>query len=224
MEVLKEIFTHLTDLEYLIDFACKNGIAYSLLTIFVFAETGMLVGFFLPGDSLLVTAGIFAARGQLDIGLLIALLIGATLLGDSLGYLIGFKLGPKIFTKEKSFFFRKDYILKTKNFYDKYGGMTIVVARFMPIIRTFAATVAGVGQMKYSKFLFYDVIGGVSWVLSMTLTGYFLGQLFPGVVKRLELVIIIVVFISLLPAIIKFISHKLKKKKDTQRVESEKVS
>jgi len=214
LEVLKEIFTHLTDLEYLIDYACRNGIAYSLLTIFVFAETGMLVGFFLPGDSLLVTAGIFASRGQLDITLLVALLIGATLLGDSIGYLIGYKLGPKIFKKEKSFFFRKDYILKTKNFYDKYGGMTIVVARFMPIIRTFAATVAGVGQMKYSKFLMYDVIGGVSWVLSMTFAGYFLGQLFPGVVKRLELVIIIVVFVSLLPAIIKFISHKMKKKKE----------
>jgi len=214
LEVLKEIFTHLTDLEYLIDYACRNGIAYTLLTVFVFAETGMLVGFFLPGDSLLVTAGIFAARGQLDITLLVALLIAATLLGDSIGYFIGYKLGPKIFTKEKSFFFRKDYILKTKSFYDKYGGMTIVVARFMPIIRTFAATVAGVGQMKYSKFLMYDIIGGVSWVLSMTFAGYFLGQLFPGVVKRLEIVIIIVVFVSLLPAIIKFISHKVKKKKE----------
>lgn len=212
MEVLKEIFTHLTDLEYLIDYACRNGIAYSLITIFVFAETGMLVGFFLPGDSLLVTAGIFASRGQLDIVVLVSLLIGATLLGDSLGYLIGLKLGPKIFTKEKSFFFRKDYILKTKNFYDKYGGMTIVIARFMPIIRTFAATVAGVAQMKYTKFLAYDIVGGVAWVTSMTFAGYFLGQLFPGVVKRLELVIIIVVFVSLLPAIIKFISHKLKKK------------
>lgn len=214
MEVLKEIFTHLTDLEYLIDYACRNGIAYTLLTIFVFAETGMLVGFFLPGDSLLVTAGIFAARGQLDITLLVVLLIAATLLGDSIGYYIGYKLGPKIFKKEKSFLFRKDYILKTKSFYDKYGGMTIVVARFMPIIRTFAATVAGVGQMKYSKFLMYDIIGGVSWVLSMTFTGYFLGQLFPGVVKRLEIVIIIVVFVSLLPAIIKFISHKIKQKKE----------
>ncbi|MBI5404334.1 MAG: VTT domain-containing protein [Ignavibacteriae bacterium] len=219
MEVLKEIFTHLTDLEYLIDYACRNGIAYTLLTVFVFAETGMLVGFFLPGDSLLVTAGIFAARGQLDITLLVVLLITATLLGDSIGYLIGYKLGPKIFTKEKSFLFRKDYILKTKSFYDKYGGMTIVVARFMPIIRTFAATVAGVGQMKYSKFLMYDIIGGVSWVLSMTFIGYFLGQLFPGVVKRLELVIIIVVFVSLLPAIIKFISHKIKQNKEKKITE-----
>jgi membrane-associated protein len=212
LDILKEIFTHLTDLEYLIDFACKNGIAYTLLTIFVFAETGMLVGFFLPGDSLLVTAGIFAARGQLDISLLIALLVGATLSGDSLGYFIGYKLGPKIFTKEKSFFFRKDYIIKTQNFYDKYGGMTIAVARFMPIIRTFAATVAGVAQMKYTKFLAFDIIGGIAWVLSMTFIGYFLGQLFPGVVKRLELVIIIVVVVSLLPAIIKYVSHKLKKK------------
>jgi membrane-associated protein len=212
LEVLKEIFSHLYDVEYVIKFACDNGIAYTILTIFVFAETGMLVGFFLPGDSLLVTAGIFASRGDLNIIILVSLLIPATLIGDSLGYLIGRKAGPKIFTKEQSFFFRKDYILKTKNFYDKYGGMTITVARFMPIIRTFAATVAGVAQMKYSKFLLYDIMGGVAWVLSMTLIGFFLGQLFPGVVKRLELVIIIVVFISLLPAIIKYISHKLKKK------------
>ncbi len=224
MEVLKEIFSHLYDVEYVIKLACDYGIAYTVLTIFVFAETGMLVGFFLPGDSLLVTAGIFASRGDLDIIVLISLLIPATLLGDSVGYLIGKKIGPKIFTKEQSFFFRKDYILKTKNFYDKYGGFTIAIARFMPIIRTFAATVAGVGQMKYSKFLLYDIIGGVSWVLSMTLAGYFLGQLFPGVVKRLELVIIIVVFVSLLPAIIKFISHKLKKNKETEQVESEKIS
>lgn len=213
MEVLKEIFSNLYNVEYVIKLACDYGIAYTVLTIFVFAETGMLVGFFLPGDSLLVTAGIFASRGDLNIIVLIALLIPATLLGDSIGYFIGKKLGPKIFTKEKSFFFRKDYILKTKSFYDKHGGITIAIARFMPIIRTFAAVVAGVGQMKYSKFLMYDILGGVSWVLSMTLAGYFLGQLFPGVVKRLELVIIIVVFVSLLPAIIKYISHKIKTKK-----------
>jgi membrane-associated protein len=212
LEVFKEIFSHLYDVEYVIKIACDYGIAYTILTIFVFAETGMLVGFFLPGDSLLVTAGIFASRGDLDIIVLISLLVPATLLGDSLGYLIGKKIGPKLFTKEQSFFFRKDYLIKTKNFYDKYGGMTITVARFMPIIRTFAATVAGVAQMKYTKFLLFDIFGGVAWVLSMTLIGYFLGQLFPGVVKRLELVIIIVVFVSLLPAIIKFILHKLKKK------------
>lgn len=214
MDVLKDIFSHLYDVEYVIKIACDYGIAYTLLTIFVFAETGMLVGFFLPGDSLLVTAGIFASRGDLNIAVLVALLIPATLIGDSLGYFIGKKIGPKIFTKEQSFFFRKDYIIRTKNFYDKYGGITITIARFMPIIRTFAATVAGVAQMKYAKFLAYDIIGGVAWVMSMTFIGYFLGQLFPGVVKRLELVIILVVFISLLPVIIKYISHKLKKKSE----------
>ena len=210
MDLLKDIFAHIYDVEYIIRLACENGIAYTILTIFVFAETGMLVGFFLPGDSLLVTAGIFASRGDLNIFILLGLLIAATLIGDSTGYLIGLKIGPKIFSKEQSFFFRKDYLIKTKDFYDKYGGFTISIARFMPIIRTFAATVAGVGQMKYTKFLKYDIIGGVSWVLSLTLCGYFLGQLFPGVMKRLELVIIIVIFVSLLPAIIKFISHKLK--------------
>jgi membrane-associated protein len=216
LDVLKDIFSHLYDVEYVIKIACDYGIAYTLLTMFVFAETGMLVGFFLPGDSLLVTAGIFASRGDLNIIVLLALLVPATLLGDSLGYFIGRKLGPKLFKKEQSFFFRKDYLIKTKGFYDKYGGTTIVIARFMPIIRTFAATVAGVGQMKYTKFLAFDIIGGVSWVLSMTFIGYFLGQLFPGVVKRLELVIIIVVFVSLLPAIIKFISHQIKKKKNNK--------
>ena len=213
MELLKDIFTHIYDVEYIIRLACENGIAYTILTIFVFAETGMLVGFFLPGDSLLVTAGIFASRGDLNIFVLLGLLIAATLLGDSTGYLIGLKAGPKIFSKEQSFFFRRDYLIKTKNFYDKYGGMTITIARFMPIIRTFAATVAGVAQMKYTKFLKFDILGGVSWVTSLTLIGYFLGQLFPGVVKRLELVIVIVVVVSLLPAIIKFISHKMKKSK-----------
>ena len=213
MEILKDIFAHIYDVEYIIRLACENGIAYTILTIFVFAETGMLVGFFLPGDSLLVTAGIFASRGDLNIFVLLGLLIAATLLGDSTGYLIGLKAGPKIFSKEQSFFFRKDYLIKTKNFYDKYGGMTITIARFMPIIRTFAATVAGVAQMKYTKFLKFDILGGVSWVTSLTLIGYFLGQLFPGVVKRLELVIVIVVVVSLLPAIIKFISHKIKKSK-----------
>jgi membrane-associated protein len=213
LELLKDIFTHIYDVEYIIRLACENGIAYTILTIFVFAETGMLVGFFLPGDSLLVTAGIFASRGDLNIFVLLGLLIAATLLGDSTGYLIGLKAGPKIFSKEQSFFFRKDYLIKTKNFYDKYGGMTITIARFMPIIRTFAATVAGVAQMKYTKFLKFDILGGVSWVTILTLVGYFLGQLFPGVVKRLELVIVIVVFVSLLPAIIKFISHKMKKSK-----------
>jgi len=213
LEILKDIFAHIYDVEYIIRLACENGIAYTILTIFVFAETGMLVGFFLPGDSLLVTAGIFASRGDLNIFVLLGLLIAATLLGDSTGYLIGLKAGPKIFSKEQSFFFRKDYLIKTKNFYDKYGGMTITIARFMPIIRTFAATVAGVAQMKYTKFLKFDILGGVSWVTSLTLIGYFLGQLFPGVVKRLELVIVIVVVVSLLPAIIKFISHKIKKSK-----------
>ena len=215
MDILKEIFSNIYNVEYVIKLACDYGIAYTLLTVFVFAETGMMIGFFLPGDSLLVTAGIFASRGDLNILVVIALLIPATLLGDSLGYFIGYKLGHRIFSKEQSFFFRKDYLLKTKDFYDKHGGITITVARFMPIIRTFAAVVAGIGKMEYKKFLKYDILGGVSWVLSMTLIGYFLGQLFPGVVKRLELVIIIIVFVSLLPAIIKFISHKLKQRKQS---------
>ena len=194
--------------------------------IIVFAETGMLIGFFLPGDSLLVTAGLLATtpvvggNGEyyLNVYYLILLLIPATLFGDSLGYYIGFKAGPKLFRKEQSFFFRKDYLLKTKAFYEKYGGITISIARFMPIIRTFAAVVAGIGQMPYRKFLKYDILGGVSWVLSMILIGYFLGRVIPNIDKHIEKVIIIVVFASLLPAIIKYLSGKLKSKKEGENI------
>lgn len=178
----------------------------------IFSETGLLAGFFLPGDSLLVTAGLFAATGDLNIFFLNLILIPAAVLGDAVGYWIGHKAGPKLFKKEQSFLFRKDYLIKTHNFYEKYGGITIILARFMPIIRTFAPTVAGIAQMKYVKFFQYNVWGGIGWVLSMTLIGFFLGRLIPDIDKHIEKVIVIVVFLSISPAIYKYIKHKFFKK------------
>ncbi|MBZ0203896.1 MAG: VTT domain-containing protein [Ignavibacteria bacterium] len=190
------------------------------MAIIIFSETGLLAGFFLPGDSLLVTAGLFAATpdpvtGQplLNIWYLNLLLIPCAVIGDATGYWIGSKAGPRLFKKEKSFFFRKDYLIKTQNFYDKHGGVTIIIARFMPIIRTFAPTVAGIAKMHYLKFAQYNVVGGFAWVLSMTLMGFYLGRLVPGIENHIEKVIIIIVFLSILPGIIKYIKHRLNKRK-----------
>ena len=185
---------------------------YIGLVAIIYAETGLLVGFFLPGDSLLVTAGLFAATGELNIFYLNLLLIPAAILGNITGYFIGKKTGPRIFKKEQSLLFRKDYIIKTKVFYEKHGASTMIITRFMPILRTFAPIVAGIGGMDYGKFMFYNVIGAVAWILSMTLTGFYLARLIPGVDKHIEKVIIIVVFLSLLPGIIKYLRHKFRKK------------
>jgi membrane-associated protein len=189
---------------------------YVGLFAIIFAETGLLVGFFFPGDSLLVTAGLFASTGDLNIFFLNLLLIPAAVLGNSAGYWIGHKSGPRLFKKEQSFFFRKDYLIKTKEFYDKHGGSTIVITRFMPFFRTFAPIVAGIGEMKYSRFLNCNIFSAVLWVLSMTLIGYFLGRTIPNIDKHIEKVIVIIVFLSLLPAAIKYLRHKLIKKPITE--------
>ena len=165
----------------------------------VFCETGLLAGFFLPGDSLLVTAGLVASQGKLDLVKLDLLLMAAAVAGDSIGYAIGHFAGPRIFNKEESLFFRKDHVRRTHAFFEKYGGKTIILARFVPIVRTFAPTVAGVGRMPYGKFLSYNVIGGIGWVAGMTLVGYFLGQSIPDIEKHLPIVVAIVIFVSFLP-------------------------
>ena len=184
---------------------------YAGLFLIIFAETGLLIGFFLPGDSLLVTAGLFAARGELDIVLLNVLLIVAAISGDATGYLIGAKAGHALYDRPQSRLFRRDHLIKTKQFYDRYGGITIVLARFMPFARTFAPVVAGVAEMKYRRFALFNITGGVGWITSMTLTGYFLGRSVPGIEKHIEYVIAIVIFLSILPLIIKYIQHKRKK-------------
>ena len=179
---------------------------YTALLIIVFAETGLLAGFFLPGDSLLVTAGLIAAApdGPLNILPLIGLLCAAAVAGDSTGYAIGFHLGPRIFNREDSRFFHKDHLARTRRFYEKYGPKTVVLARFIPFVRTFAPTVAGVGRMRYPIFLLYNVAGGIGWVCSMTLTGFFLGRSVPDVEKHLHWVIAGVIIVSLLPLLNEF--------------------
>ena len=207
MEFLWDLFHRIYDVEWLV----RTGGVIALIII-VFVETGLLVGFFLPGDSLLVTAGIFAARGDLDLLTLNTTLSLAAIAGDSVGYGIGARTGPKIFTKEESLFFNRKHLISAKEFYDRYGGFTILIARFMPIIRTFAPVVAGVGAMQYRKFIAYNVFGGIFWVLTTTLAGFYLGKIIPNIQERIHLVIAIVIFISLLPGIIKFATEKWKKR------------
>jgi membrane-associated protein len=203
MEFLWDLFHRIYDVEFLV----RTG-GLLVLTLIVFTETGLLLGFFLPGDSLLVTAGIFAARGDLDLLTLNTSLSLAAIAGDSVGYGIGARTGPKIFTREDSLFFNRKHLISAKEFYDRHGGFTIVVARFMPIIRTFAPVVAGVGAMQYHKFVAYNVFGGIFWVMTTTLAGYFLGSMVPNIQERIHVVIAIVIVLSLLPAIIKFVGEK----------------
>lgn len=180
------------------------------LTMVVFAETGLLVGFFLPGDSLLVTAGLFAARGDLHIVPLNLCLITAAILGDAVGYAIGHRAGTALYQRQDSFFFRKKHLIRTREFYERHGGKTIVIARFMPIIRTFAPVVAGIGQMSYRRFAAYNIWGGIGWVLAMTLAGYGLGQAFPPKVidRYIHLIIAGIIFVSLLPGFIVWLRER----------------
>lgn len=208
METFWELFHRIYDVEFLV----RTG-GLIALTAIVFVETGLLIGFFLPGDSLLVTAGIFAARGDLDLLTLNTVLSLAAIAGDSVGYGIGARTGPKIFTREDSLFFNRRHLVSAKEFYDRHGPFTIVIARFVPIIRTFAPVVAGVGAMQYRKFVSYNVFGGVFWVMSTTLAGYFLGAMIPNIQEQIHVVIAIVIFLSLLPAIIKFAHESLKARK-----------
>jgi membrane-associated protein len=215
LEFLKDIFHQIYDVKSLVIWAGYAGMAF-----IIFAETGLLAGFFLPGDSLLVTAGLFAATPDpktgepyLNILFLIPLLLPCAVLGNSTGYLIGNKAGIRLFKKEQSLLFRKDYLLKTHEFYEKHGKLTIIIAQFMPILRTFAPTVAGVGSMKFSEFIRYNIIGAILWIPGMLLIGYYLGRAIPGIENHIEKVIIVVVFLSILPAIIKFLKHKLQKRK-----------
>jgi membrane-associated protein len=207
MEFFWNLFHQVYDVELLV----RAG-GLGLLAIIVFVETGLLIGFFLPGDSLLVTAGIFAANGSLDLLTLNVTLSAAAIAGDTVGYRIGYVTGPKIFSRENSLLFHRKHLLSAKEFYDRHGGFTIVIARFIPIIRTFAPVVAGVGAMSYRRFLAFNVCGGVFWVMATTLAGYFLGTLIPNVQEQIHLVIAIVIFLSLLPGIIKFFNEWRKAK------------
>lgn len=176
----------------------------------VFAESGLLVGFFLPGDSLLFTAGFLASQGIFNIVILAAGCFVAAVVGDSVGYAFGRRVGKRIFYREDSLLFHKDNILKAQKFYEKHGKKTIILARFLPVVRTFAPIVAGIGDMHYPTFLTYNIIGGVLWAIGMTVGGYFLGKLLPAELmeKYLILMILVIIIVSMLPTIIHVISDK----------------
>jgi membrane-associated protein len=211
LQTLREWFHFLTDVQGLVQAGGYVG-----LSIIVFVETGLMIGFFLPGDSLLVTAGLFAAKGDLDIVLLNVLLITCAILGDATGYYIGKKLGPALFRREDSLFFKKKHLIATQEFYERHGGKTIIIARFVPIIRTFAPVVAGVAGMPYRKFAVFNVIGGIGWVVSMTMIGYTLVKAFPGIEKHIEIVILVVIFLSILPGIIEMLKARARARRAAQ--------
>jgi membrane-associated protein len=197
---------------------------YAALFFIVFAETGLAIGFFLPGDSLLVVAGLFAAAGKMDLFVLMISLFIAAVVGDAVGYFTGKKMGETLFTRPKSRIFNPKHIQKAHAFYEKHGGKTIIIARFVPIVRTFAPIVAGAAQMSYKQFLLYNIFGGLFWVVSMLLAGYFLGGLVEQFMRsvfgienflledHIDKVVIVVVFLSILPIIFEYIKARREKK------------
>jgi membrane-associated protein len=173
----------------------------------VFAESGLLIGFVLPGDSLLFTAGFLASQGFFNIYLLTAIICVGAILGDSFGYAFGRRIGPKIFTKEDSLLFHKDHLLKAQKFFNKHGGLTLILARFTPVIRTFAPILAGVGKMRYALFLTYNIVGGLLWGLSVTLSGFFIGKTIPGAERYIHIIVGIIIVASLIPSIVHILKN-----------------
>ena len=209
MELIKGFIEILLHLDTHVDLVIRTyGFwTYGIFFLIIFLETGLVVTPFLPGDSLLFAAGAFAALGSLDTKWLIMLLSIAAIAGDTLNYWIGYIVGPKVFSKEKSRFLNKDYLYRTHQFYERYGGKTIILARFIPIIRTFAPFVAGIGSMTYGRFIAYNIVGGIAWVAIFVLGGYFFGNI-PSIKENFSLVIAAIIFLSILPGIIEFLRHR----------------
>lgn len=182
----------------------------------IFAESGLFFGFFFPGDSLLFTAGFLASQGYLNIWPLVILCFVAAVTGDSVGYAFGRRVGPRIFSREDSLLFHKDHLKRAQKFYEVHGGKTIILARFMPVVRTFAPIVAGVGQMRYGRFLAYNVVGGLVWGVGLPLAGYFLGQNVPGIDQYLVPIILGIIIFSVLPSAI----HILRDPRQRQNIVS----
>jgi len=188
--------------------AIIKSVGYIGLFTIIFAESGLFIGFFLPGDSLLFTAGFLASQGFLNIWLLSLLTFFGAILGDNFGYAFGKKVGPAIFKREDSWFFHKDHLERARIFYEKHGAKTLVLARFLPIIRSFAPIFAGVGQMHYRTFFFYNVFGGFLWAIGMTWLGYFLGATVPNIDKYLIPIILAIIVLSALPTLIHIIKNR----------------
>lgn len=207
---LADFFLHIDEyLGFIIN--TLGPLTYMLLFAVVFAETGLVVTPFLPGDSLLFAAGALAGLGFLNVFILYIFLLTAAILGDSLNYWIGNKMGPRVFARENSRIFKKEYLEKTREFYEKHGGKTIILARFIPIIRTFAPFVAGVGKMHYKTFLIYNITGAFLWVTGFIFGGYFFGGL-PFMQKNFHYAVVIIIFISIIPVAYEFIKHKYEKR------------
>lgn len=210
MDQITELFKHLINPQWIIE----HGGIYLLLLI-IFAETGLFVGFFLPGDSLLFVAGIYGgllSKSFFDVpfAVIMFMIAIAGVLGNVVGFWFGRKSGPLLFSRKDTFLFKKKYLYQAKEFYDKHGGGAIFLARFLPIVRTFAPIVAGIVQMDGKKFMFYNIIGSFSWVFSMMLAGHYLDKVFPNLKEHLELIIIIIVLITTLPVLIKLFFGKTK--------------
>jgi len=208
MELLKQFIDILLHLDrYLVSLSTEYGIwIYAILFLIIFCETGLVVTPFLPGDSLLFAVGALASTGAVDLWLIVLLLSGAAILGDTVNYFVGYKFGDYL-VKHQSKLIKKEYLDKTHDFYERYGGRTIVIARFVPIVRTFAPFVAGMGSMTYSHFLTYNIVGGLVWIFSLSFLGFFFGEL-PIVKKNFSLVVFGIIFISILPIVWEFVKAK----------------
>ena len=207
---LLEVWRSLTDPDRLIQLLSQvitGWLGYALLAAIVFAETGLLVGLFLPGDSLLFTVGVVAGAGELDIVSICVLLTIASIAGDQSGYFLGYRSGPRIFRRPDSLVFKQEYVTRTQMFYEKHGGKTLVYAKFVPIVRTFAPFMAGVGRMRYARFFSFNIFGGIGWVLSMTLAGYNLGGV-PIVRRHFDKVVIGIVAVSVLPLLVQYFKSR----------------
>ncbi|HEX2944962.1 MAG TPA: DedA family protein [Clostridia bacterium] len=215
MDIIKYAIDILLHLDKYLGVIVQNyGLGtYAILFCIIFFETGLVITPFLPGDSLLFAAGAFAAVGSLDLKILLLVVGLAAVLGDTVNYTIGKSIGRRIYDADKLRFIKKEHLLKARTFYEKYGAAAIIIARFIPIIRTFAPFVAGVGEMRYRKFIFYNVIGGFSWAALVTLVGYNFGNL-PIVKHNFSLVVFAIIFISIMPAVLGFLKQKLKSGKD----------
>lgn len=213
MDFLHLVIDFILHIEVHLDYLIQtyHGWTYLILFLIIFCETGVVVLPFLPGDSLLFAIGAFAARGSFDFWTISLSLLAAAIIGDSLNYAIGKYVGPKVFTKQDSKLFNKAHLLKAQSFYEKYGAKTIIIARFIPIVRTFAPFVAGIGEMTYKKFMTYNVVGAVLWIFSFIPLGYFFGNL-PVIQRNFKLVMVAIIIISVLPAMIELIREKTKKK------------
>lgn len=216
MEPFQKLISFILHIDVHLDFiASEFGyLTYGILFLIIFAETGLVVTPFLPGDSLLFAIGAIAARGILDITTVIILLTIAAILGDTVNYWIGHYLSEKVLSGDELKFINRKHIDKTHEFYEKYGGKTIVIGRFVPIVRTFAPFIAGVGAMTYKKFIVYNVVGGILWIISFTILGFFFGNM-PIVKKNFTLVIFGIIILSIMPAFIEYIRTKMQKEENS---------